>query len=119
LPNPFELPAEWREFCQTNRPDLDPDAVAAKFADFWHSKPGKGGTKLDWLATWRNWVREERVVRTSPAARAPAQSFAAADREAGMRRWEEMTGRTHPDRQQGAGVVIDITNPQLAIGGRT
>lgn len=42
--------------------------------------------------------------------RPQAQSFAQQDREEGMRRWEEMTGRVHPDRQQhqGAG-VIDVT----------
>ena len=61
LPKPFELPDDWRAFCQSERPDLDPDRVAAKFADFWHGKPGAGGKKLDWLATWRNWVREERA----------------------------------------------------------
>lgn len=62
LPQPFELPDEYRDFCRTERPDLDPDRVAAKFADFWHGKPGAGGKKLDWLATWRNWVREERAM---------------------------------------------------------
>jgi hypothetical protein len=63
LPKPFDLPDEWREFCRTERPELDPDRVCAKFADFWHGKPGKAGTKLDWLATWRNWVREERAPK--------------------------------------------------------
>lgn len=62
LPKPFELPDEWRTFCRTDRPDLDPDRTAAKFADFWHGKPGAGGRKLDWFATWRNWVREERFA---------------------------------------------------------
>jgi len=28
------------------------------FRDFWHSKPGKAGTKLDWGMTWKNWMRE-------------------------------------------------------------
>jgi uncharacterized protein YdaU (DUF1376 family) len=37
------------------------------------------------------------------------KSFAEQDREAGMRRWEEMTGRVHPDRQQG-GAVLAVTN---------
>jgi hypothetical protein len=60
LPKPFELPDEWREFCLAERPELDAERVAAKFADFWHAKPGKSGVKADWLATWRNWVREER-----------------------------------------------------------
>lgn len=29
------------------------------FRDFWISKPGQQGVKLDWLATWRNWIRRE------------------------------------------------------------
>lgn len=31
------------------------------FCDFWHSKPGKDGTKLDWDATFRNWIRSARL----------------------------------------------------------
>ena len=38
-----------------------------------------------------------------------AKSFAEQDREAGMARWEEMTGRVHPDRTPSVGNVIDIT----------
>jgi hypothetical protein len=115
LPKPFDLPDDWRQFCETERPDLDPDRVAAKFADHWHAKPGKAGTKLDWLATWRNWVREERAPVRPVAQRSAPQSFAASDREAGMRRWEEMTGQVHPDRAgQPAGLVID--QPPLSLG---
>lgn len=66
LPKPFTLPQEWAEWSRQERPDLDPLKVAAKFADFWHGKPGKAGTKLDWLATWRNWVREERAPALAP-----------------------------------------------------
>lgn len=29
----------------------------AKFRDYWLAKAGKDGAKLDWSATWRNWVR--------------------------------------------------------------
>lgn len=72
LPKPFELPDDWRVFCQTERPELDPSQVAAKFADYWHGKPGKAGTKVDWQATWRNWVREERGPPRLRAA-APAE----------------------------------------------
>ena len=32
---------------------------ADKFRDFWRGKPGAAGTKLDWPATWRNWMRSE------------------------------------------------------------
>jgi DNA-binding transcriptional regulator YhcF (GntR family) len=30
-------------------------AEAERFRDHWHSKSGKDATKIDWLATWRNW----------------------------------------------------------------
>lgn len=34
-------------------------AVYEDFTDWWISKPGEGGVKLDWLATWQTWVRKE------------------------------------------------------------
>lgn len=40
---------------------LPPSAVreeAAKFRDYWIGKAGSAGVKLDWPATWRNWVRK-------------------------------------------------------------
>lgn len=29
-----------------------------KFRDYWHARAGPGGVKLDWEATWRNWIRK-------------------------------------------------------------
>jgi len=48
-------------FCRQQRPDLDPQTVAATFRDHWAAKTGKDATKQDWPATWRNWVRRERA----------------------------------------------------------
>jgi uncharacterized protein YlbG (UPF0298 family) len=56
------IPDEYIEFCKTERPDLDVKLVADNFKDFWISKSGSDATKLDWFATWRNWVRKERVI---------------------------------------------------------
>ena len=28
-----------------------------QFIDYWIAQPGQRGTKLDWDATWRNWMR--------------------------------------------------------------
>lgn len=53
------LPEDWREFCQAERPDLGPERTWAIFQDHWRGKAGKAGVKLDWLATWRNWIRRE------------------------------------------------------------
>lgn len=61
-----ELPQDWRTFCQSERPDLDPDSVFARFADYWRGIPGAKGRKSDWLATWRNWVRDERQRPRAP-----------------------------------------------------
>jgi len=40
----------------------------AKFRDYWMAKAGAAGVKLDWNATWRNWVRTaaERLPRAGP-----------------------------------------------------
>ena len=53
------LPAPWRAWATTERPDLDITAVADRFRDHWLAKPGKDGRKADWEATWRNWIRRE------------------------------------------------------------
>ena len=39
---------------------------ADKFRDFWHGKAGAAGRKLDWRATWRNWVRSYLERRPKP-----------------------------------------------------
>ena len=61
------LPADWKPdeveiaFCKSKRPDLNPECVADRFRDYWLAQPGINGRKTDWTATWRNWVRSERV----------------------------------------------------------
>lgn len=60
------LPATWEpsesmiEHCKLKRPDLNWHEVAEAFRDYWVSAPK--GTKLDWEATWRTWVRNQRAV---------------------------------------------------------
>lgn len=61
LPVDWVLPDDWRQWCRRERPDLDPDAVAEQFRDFWVAKPGKDGRKADWQATWRNWCRGQKA----------------------------------------------------------
>ena len=33
---------------------------AEKFRDFWTAKAGRDAAKLDWQATWRNWMRNSK-----------------------------------------------------------
>lgn len=49
------------------------DAEAANFRDYWIARPGSGGCKLDWPATWRKWVRSSKV---KPAGPPPASADA-------------------------------------------
>lgn len=49
-------------FCETERPDLKPGEVACRFRDYWIAQPGAKGRKVDWSATWRNWVRNEKKI---------------------------------------------------------
>jgi uncharacterized protein YdaU (DUF1376 family) len=68
------LPADWVptedqiQFCKTHRTDLSPQTTADRFRDYWSAQPGAKGVKLDWDATWRNWVRAERASPTAQAA---------------------------------------------------
>jgi hypothetical protein len=39
-----------------------------KFRDYWKAQPGQRGTKLDWDATFRNWVRNAKGGGEKPRA---------------------------------------------------
>ena len=41
------------------------------FCDYWHAKTGQQATKLDWDATWRNWLRR---ANDQPGRRRPQPS---------------------------------------------
>ncbi|HSV73524.1 MAG TPA: YdaU family protein [Chthonomonadales bacterium] len=62
-PRGSRLPLDWQPdatltaWTTSTRPDLDQTAVLAEFRDYWAAIPGQRGAKLDWPATWRNWIR--------------------------------------------------------------
>jgi uncharacterized protein YdaU (DUF1376 family) len=47
-------------WARAERPDLQITAEIAKFRDYWAAKAGAGGVKLDWSATFRNWIRNSK-----------------------------------------------------------
>jgi uncharacterized protein YdaU (DUF1376 family) len=63
LPTDWILPSDWGLWATAERPDLNIGKVADSFKDFWISKAGAGGVKLNWQATWRNWVRSQSAPR--------------------------------------------------------
>ena len=70
------LPANWvpnkelAEWSKAERPDLDLRKVLEEFRDYWTSVAGSKGVKLDWDATWRNWVRKQTTPKQSFAQQA-------------------------------------------------
>jgi hypothetical protein len=66
---PDWIPSEdQKRFAKEERPDLDLKTVADSFRDYWVSRAGKEASKLDWNATWRNWVRNQRAAKAGTAS---------------------------------------------------
>jgi hypothetical protein len=80
----MRLPQDWKAtdrmlaFCESERPDLNPQEIEATFRDYWIAQPGSKGRKADWEATWRNWVRNQKksLVRLPIAAKSQNQMTA-------------------------------------------
>jgi uncharacterized protein YdaU (DUF1376 family) len=63
LPHDWVLTKSLGEWAQTERPDLNIRQVAEQFKDYWIAQAGQKGVKLDWSATWRNWVRNSKAAK--------------------------------------------------------
>lgn len=58
LPDDWTLPGEWADWAvEFGFPAGHIAGEAAKFRDYWISISGPKAVKLDWQATWRNWIR--------------------------------------------------------------
>jgi hypothetical protein len=80
IPEPFIVTDEMVAWARRECPGLNHKRVTEKFVDYWISVPGAKGVKLDWPATWRNWLRRE--AEGGNAGRAPT-----ADPERGRGFW--------------------------------
>ncbi len=82
----WRLPKAWGDWALGEYQHWTPAVVrrvADRFRDHWCAKSGKDATKLDWLATWRNWCSSELTQREHPA---PPAADATAVRNAGAKR---------------------------------
>lgn len=57
LPPDFTLTDSMAAFARSE--GLAPQRTFDAFCDYWHSRPGAGGLKLDWMRTWQTWCRTE------------------------------------------------------------
>ena len=89
LPDDWILTSEYEEFARSEGlKHSDIEREADKFRDHFHSVPGQRGVKLDWLATWRNWIRRD----VTPDKK----------REAVVSKWKVTGDESHAVRKMGA-----------------
>lgn len=73
LPDDWTLPNEWIDEAKKINNSLSKDDISFmsdSFKDYWLSLSGQRAVKRDWLATWRNWVRNQdkfNGTKTPPA----------------------------------------------------
>lgn len=83
IPEPFPITDPMRTWATTECPDVDIDWEHANFVDYWRAAPGAKGTKNDWGATWRNWMRRTATNARTASPRRPAQRSTTDERVAG------------------------------------
>ena len=86
------LPDDWR-------PEPEPELVKAiggqkvaaeqfaRFCDYWKAQPGSKGRKVDWQATWRNWLRRSEEFKPGGARGSP-EPGPKREAEYGSEEWE-------------------------------
>jgi hypothetical protein len=72
LPDNFALTPDMLTWAAEHAPHVDARLEFDSFGDYWRSKPGRDGCKLDWRLTWNNWMRNAEK-RQGPRARPQQQ----------------------------------------------
>lgn len=61
LPEDWKLPKDWGDWALSQGwPESVVRLEAEKFKDWWIAKSGQNAAKMDWEATWRNWMRNSK-----------------------------------------------------------
>lgn len=77
-PDPFLVTPEMWAWAAKEVPTVDGHDQTARFVDYWRAKSGKDATKLDWVGTWRNWLR--RAADDARGRRGPSRNDTLAQR---------------------------------------
>ncbi len=83
------LPDDWvpdRALVEQMRaecPYVDQQSEHRKFVDYWRGQPGQRGVKLDWPATYRNWIRRS-AERAAPRQQQTDDLFSRAAQRMGV-----------------------------------
>lgn len=104
IPSDLVLTPQMASYAREKAPSVDPEQEFEKFRNYWLGVPGQRGVKVDWIATWRNWVgtaHERKVERGwAPPVRSASEIRAEASKQealAARRRWCEARGVTYEE----------------------
>jgi hypothetical protein len=79
--------------------------IADDFRDYWVSKPGQAGLKLDWTLTWNRWIRKEADNYKKPKPSVAQIGFYARFGSAELDAWDAYgrlnKGSTYPKDKRG------------------
>jgi len=80
-----------------------------EFVSYWLGNPAMQRTQHEWEhALAKSLKKTSARAATASKKAAPAKTFAERDREAGMLRWEQMTGQIHPDNIPNAPASVEL-----------
>lgn len=69
LPEGFEVTPEMVEWARVHAPHANGRLETEQFRDYWNAKAGREAVKLDWVATWRTWMRKAEQQAGRPSSR--------------------------------------------------
>lgn len=78
LADQFSVTDEMWAWAERYAPNVDARDQTARFCDYWRSESGPRAIKLDWTATWRNWIRTAAERSGRPGSRGPHPTDVAA-----------------------------------------
>lgn len=67
IPADFGISEPMREWAESKAIDLNIELETEKFVNYWQSASGQKGVKMDWVATWRNWMLNAMEYRKNGA----------------------------------------------------
>lgn len=68
IPDDFTVSPDMIAWARENTPNIDGPRETTKFVNYYQALAGAKGVKLDWVATWRNWMLNaaERAPQSKP-----------------------------------------------------
>lgn len=77
IPEPFMLTSDMKQWAAREAIGVDIEASTRRFVDYWRAESGAKATKIDWVATWRNWLRRDAESKPRSSRPSPSDRIAA------------------------------------------